>query len=60
MGQDVGSGGHVTDQGDVSYRAPFDGGAADRVEADLEGSGLGGVPPQVAAVLEGGQVGVDG
>jgi len=41
VGEDVGSGGHVTDQGDVSYRAPFDGGAADRVGFDAAPAGTG-------------------
>ena len=58
LGEDVGAGGDVADERDVADRATLHGRARVRVVADLDGPGLGGVAPQVAEALEGGEVGV--
>ena len=51
LGQHVGAGGDVADQRHVADRPALDGGARGRVEADLDGPGLGGVAAQVAEPL---------
>ena len=43
LGQHVGAGGDVADERDVADGPALDGGAGGRVEADLDGPGLGGV-----------------
>ncbi len=60
LGQDARTGGHVADQGDVADRPGVHDHLRGGVVADLDGAGLGRVPPQVPLALEHGQVGVDG
>ena len=60
MGQDVNSGRHVADQRNVTDRSTLHRRTADRIEPHLDGSGLAGITVEEAAVLEGGQVRVDG
>ena len=61
LGQHIGAGGDVADQGDVTHRTPLvTARTGVRVVADLDGAGLGRVPVQVAPALQRGQVRVHG
>src|SRR4029077_14499219 len=51
--------GDVAEEGDVADRAAVDDRAGARLERDLDGAGLARVAPQVALVLQGGEVGVN-
>ena len=56
----AGARGDVTQQRDVPDRPPFDGRAGGRLERDLHRARLARVPPEVALVLERGEVRVHG
>ena len=60
LGQDAGAGGHLAHQRDVADGPGVHDHLGRRVVADLDGPGLGRVPPEVALALEHGEVGVDG
>ena len=58
-GEHAGAGGDVADERDVAHRSALDRLARARVVDELDRAGLRGVAPEVALVLEGGEVGVD-
>src|SRR5690606_17432427 len=58
--QDVGAGGDVAHEGHVAHGPALGRRVGVRVPPDLEGPGRGGVAPEVAPALQGGEVGVHG
>ena len=60
LGQHVGAGGDLADERHVAGGPAVDGDPRVGVVANLDGAGLGRVPPQIPLTLQGGQVRVHG